>query len=1120
MRTLLLTLMICVFVLPAQAKYSGGTGEPNDPYQIATAADLIALGETPEDYDKHFILTADIDLDPNLPGRKVFDRAVIAPDTNGATEWFEGIAFTGVFDGAGHTIQHLTITGGSCLGLFGQVGFWNARNCEVKNLGFVDVNVIGSGKYIGSLAGLNSDYGAVRSCHATGTVNGGMCVGGLIGFNGGGPVMQSWSDGAVVGNDMVGGLVGQNGFWTCILGDEPLPQHEVTNCYSTAAVNGNEVVGGLVGLNEVGAVKQSYSTGTVCGSSSVGGLVGSNNEASVSNCHGSGSVSGTDYVGGLVGRNRDSSIVMSYSRGSVTGTDHVGGLVGYEDFAWHESIGSSFWDTQTSGQATSAGGTGKTTTEMQTASTFLDAGWDFVGETANGTEDIWKIVEGVGYPRLSWEKYSGGTGEPNDPYQIATAADLIALGETPEDYGKHFILTADIDLDPNLPGRKVFDRAVIAPDTELNDQYSEFQGTRFTGVFDGNGHTISHLTIAGKDYVGLFGQLGFEARVSDLGLEAVDVNGTGGYVGALVGFSSGSITTSYSTGSVNGFIKVGGLVGYSTSYNGTVTQCYSAGTVSGGGTLGGLVGHNEGRVSQCYSTGTVSGGGDLGGLAGYNLGRVTQCYSTGTVTHRYITGTFISEEAAVGGLVGNNVYLHWDVGGDVAGVVSHCYSTGRVNGSGKNIGGLVGLNGEGVVSYYSFWDIETSGQATSAGGTGKTTAEMQTPRTFRVWGTCGNEGVWTIDEGKDYPRLWWEDQSGEAISSLSLTHFLMGTGEESDPFLIYTAEELNMVGLFPCEFDKHFKLMADIDLSAFDGLDGRPEFNIIGCCSLQTTGLARRRFWLQGYPFAGVFDGNGHIISSLTAMGNNYMGLFSGLENQAEVKNLGVVDANITGSYGYVGVLAGCNCGTVSHCYSTGTVYGGSVLGVLAGFNFGTVTQCYSTGAIYGGFETGGLVGSNWGTVAQCYSSSTVSGGSYVGGLVGYTAGGGIMQCYSMGEVSGEGHVGGLVGHKNGIVMQCYSTGAVSGSSEVGGLVGHDESTHWGLGDSSSSFWDKQTSGQTGSDGETGKTTAEMQTAKTFLDTGWDFVGETDNGTEDIWWINEGKDYPRLWWEAPAIDDR
>ena len=68
----------CLLPFPAHAQYSGGHGTSADPYQIATAADLIALGETPTDYDKHFILTADIDLDPNLPGRRVFDNAVIA----------------------------------------------------------------------------------------------------------------------------------------------------------------------------------------------------------------------------------------------------------------------------------------------------------------------------------------------------------------------------------------------------------------------------------------------------------------------------------------------------------------------------------------------------------------------------------------------------------------------------------------------------------------------------------------------------------------------------------------------------------------------------------------------------------------------------------------------------------------------------------------------------------------------------------------------------------------------------------------------------------------------------------------------------------------------------------
>jgi len=63
------------------------------------------------------------------------------------------------------------------------------------------------------------------------------------------------------------------------------------------------------------------------------------------------------------------------------------------------------------------------------------------------------------------------------------------------------------------------------------------------------------------------------------------------------------------------------------------------------------------------------------------------------------------------------------------------------------------------------------------------------------------------------------------------------------------------------------------------------------------------------------------------------------------------------------------------------------------------------------------------------------------------------------------------------------------------------------------SFWDIETSGWLTGDGGTGKSTVEMQMARTFLNIGWDFVDETANGTEDIWWILEGQDYPRLWWE-------
>ncbi len=697
MRTLLLTLTTCLFVLPAHARYSGGSGTAQDPYQIATAADLIALGETATDYDKHFLLTADIDLDPNLPGRKVFDKAVIAPGWQ--------TPFTGVFDGCGHVIAHLTIIGGrQNLGLFGQSGAY------VKNLGVVDVNVIGSGSYVGGLVGHNG--GSVTDCYTMGVVSveDGLGVGGLVGANSG----------------------------------------DVTHCYSTAVVSGTDEVGGLVGSND-GAVTQCYSTGLVRSDTSIG-------------------------VGALVGS------------GPAT------------------RVTSSFWDIQTSGQTKSAGGTGKTTAEMQTASTFIGAGWDFVDETANGSEDIWKIAEGLGYPRLSWEKYSGGTGQPNDPYQIATAADLIALGETPADYDKHFILTADIDLDPSLPGRKVFDKAVIAPDTD--PVQNDFQGPPFSGVFDGGSHRIAHLKITGASYLGLFGRL--ESRtygktcVKDLGLVDVNIVGSGSLIGTLAVENVSKVARCYSTGSVTGGgDDVGGLVA-GNWVGGFLTACHTTASVTESARyVGGLVGSNQGAITACHATGPVAGKDCVGGLAGFNSGHVTKSHATGDVRCSswrvgglvginfewgvlracYASGS-VTGGSEAGGLVG---YLGWCFGGlhdcyatgsvsgrdlvgglvgyissDSAATLRRCFAVGLVTGSGGPLGGLVAGAAKDATDH-CFWDIQTSGQIGSQGGAGKITAEMQTAKTFldAGWDFVGEtnngiEDIWWILEGKDYPRLWWE----------------------------------------------------------------------------------------------------------------------------------------------------------------------------------------------------------------------------------------------------------------------------------------------------------------------------------------------------------------------------
>ncbi len=95
------------------------------------------------------------------------------------------------------------------------------------------------------------------------------------------------------------------------------------------------------------------------------------------------------------------------------------------------------------------------------------------------------------------------------------------------------------------------------------------------------------------------------------------------------------------------------------------------------------------------------------------------------------------------------------------------------------------------------------------------------------------------------------------------------------------------------------------------------------------------------------------------------------------------------------------------------------------------------------------------------------------------------------------------------MTLNCYSTETVTGNEHAGGLVGNNDNS-----EIRNSFWDIESSKQLFSAGGTGKTTAEMQTASTFLEAGWDFVDEPANGTYDLWWILEGQDYPRLWWES------
>ncbi len=224
-----------------------------------------------------------------------------------------------------------------------------------------------------------------------------------------------------------------------------------------------------------------------------------------------------------------------------------------------------------------------------------------------------------------------------------------------------------------------------------------------------------------------------------------------------------------------------------------------------------------------------------------------------------------------------------------------------------------------------------------------------------------------------------------------------GIGEPNNPYLIYTPEQMNTIGTEPNDWDKHFKLMVDIDLSGYTGTD----FNLIG--------IGNRN------AFTGVFDGNGHTISNFSYISSNgdYKGLFRYVSGQnAQIKDLGLIAPEI-------------NAGM------------GSCVGSLAGYvSSGTITNCYAEGGSVAGKKwIGGLVGYNGANLNDCYSTCNVAGNEQVGGLVGYNGSAEITNCSAGGEIFGRQYVGGLTGSSSGAITNSSAVGTVGGGgNDAGGL--------------------------------------------------------------------------------------
>ena len=713
---------------------------------------------------------------------------------------------------------------------------------------------------------------------------------------------------------------------------------------SSVSVAGHDNIGALVGNNQ-GSVSSSHASGTVSGNNNVGGLVGLNgsvalNGSSVSDI----SVTGYNAVGGLLGNSSSGDIHTSHvSNATVTGEGQVGGLAG--------NMGNN-GSTITDSYVSSAAVTGSSDTGALLGlnnGTLTNTHYAIDAVTVNGEKLIspgalYNVDGGAGHPAqfsdwvshgltLNIADYSafGGSGTS---YTLNSAQGMKDLLGFADKVNFSFTLTGNIALPTG------------------------FYVPTFAGTFDGAGHTLANLSINMPtiDNMGLFGVVASGSSIRNLGLINASVTGHI-LVGGLVGLNHGTVSNSYVTGSVSGYEGVGGLVGVS---DGVVNNSYATGSVNGTVMVGGLVGLNYGTVEQSYSTANTSAFAYVGGLVGINLGEVSNSYATGSV----------SGNLAAGGLVAGN-----------QGTVSNSYATGYVSGAGS-VGGLVGDSLGGIVNN-SFWDMTSSGQATSQGGKGMHTVDMMTQANFTS-ATTANGYTDPATPGWNFSDTWYM-VDGSTRPFLRMEHSTT----------ITNAHQLQLMGM---DLSANYTLANNLDLAAElanpSGMWGTASDTVLTGI---TTGFAPVGSF--SHPFTGSFDGQSHTISNLTINrpATNYVGLFAAASSGFNISNVGLVNAQVTGNGTVGGLLGGNYGGTLSNSYLTGKVNGFNKVGGLSGVNYGTLTNSYATGSVSGSSYVGGLLGWNSGTVSNSFATGSVSGTAHLGGLSGINYSG---ANYPVGTVS------------------------------------------------------------------------------------------------------------------------
>lgn len=580
--------------------------------------------------------------------------------------------------------------------------------------------------------------------------------------------------------------------------------------------------------------------------------------------------------------------------------------------------------------------------------------WIAVPVSARAETDVWDGTTASGF--------AGGTGTEGDPWLIENAEQLAYLAQQVNegtDYErKHFRLVSDLDLS--------------------GEEWTPIgtHGKSFRGGFNGDGHTITGMTITGKEnsYVGLFGECyNFTADssyIKSVTVKRANISGKS-FVGAIAG-EGANISDCYSIeNTIYAIRQVGGVCG---SLTGSISGCYNSSSVSGNYAAGGIMG-----------TASYNG---TGGVVQY-------CYNIGAVTVSL-------QDGSVGGITGASANRY---------NISNCLNCGKITGKGKNVGGIAGSTDSSYMNFIGncYYNSDLNNAGVGEGASDKviplTTSQLCGALPEGFDSANWKEGSVDTSTAKTtqgrfgtatgtYINLTKVAKIGETkTASVPVYNYVTTNGDDWDIYtLITTAEEFAAIGQDTTKWSANYVLANDIDVSGV-------QLSSIGD---------------PGTPYTGKFSGDGHTISHVN-MAGDCLGLFGGI---------GKINGQIAGS-GKVMLLA-----------ANGVIASNNAAGGICGYLLkGEIYGCSFIGTVKGG-TAGGICSQSgvYNKISQCFFAGDVQGKNSAAGICGKS--GTIDYCISIGNVKGNGELAGISNNGDPGSENCYFNNDICNVKDDGDL-GH-----------------------------------------------------------------------------------